>query len=396
MDHLVDKSQSGFIPGRVITDNIILSHELVKGYGRKGISPRWKFVRWIMVCVKTISYSILINGKPMEPFKARRGLRQGDPLSPFLFVLGMEYLTRSFKTLKYKLDFNFHLRCDKLNIIQLGFADDVLLFCRGDTISIQMIFNCFMEFSKAFVLKANTTKSSIYFGGVPQDIQQSIVQVIGFSMGELSFKKVAIDQNSVVLHPNILIADICGTNASKKVLLSWDKVCSPKTAGGYNVMDVPTWNKVAIYILLWKLYKKKDKLWVQWIYLYYGKKQEVWETNPSNASWIVQKIIKAKRYVEAAGIDMKELAEWNYFSIKKWYKGMRGQVAGSIWSKLLHWQGITRPSMEWQREVQWAEDKATGNTAKAQVYRLTLAGAVYHIWSERNRRVFQEEQRKWK
>ncbi|XP_016484541.2 uncharacterized protein LOC107805075 [Nicotiana tabacum] len=396
MDHLVDKSQSGFIPGRVITDNIILSHELVKGYGRKGISPRWKFVRWIMVCVKTISYSILINGKPMEPFKARRGLRQGDPLSPFLFVLGMEYLTRSFKTLKYKLDFNFHPRCDKLNIIQLGFADDVLLFCRGDTISIQMIFNCFMEFSKAFVLKANTTKSSIYFGGVPQDIQQSIVQVIGFSMGELSFKKVAIDQNSVVLHPNILIADICGTNASKKVLLSWDKVCSPKTAGGYNVMDVPTWNKVAIYILLWKLYKKKDKLWVQWIYLYYGKKQEVWETNPSNASWIVQKIIKAKRYVEAAGIDMKELAEWNYFSIKKWYKGMRGQVAGSIWSKLLHWQGITRPSMEWQREVQWAEDKATGNTAKAQVYRLTLAGAVYHIWSERNRRVFQEEQRKWK
>nr|XP_016484541.1 PREDICTED: uncharacterized protein LOC107805075 [Nicotiana tabacum] len=325
MDHLVDKSQSGFIPGRVITDNIILSHELVKGYGRKGISPRWKFVRWIMVCVKTISYSILINGKPMEPFKARRGLRQGDPLSPFLFVLGMEYLTRSFKTLKYKLDFNFHPRCDKLNIIQLGFADDVLLFCRGDTISIQMIFNCFMEFSKAFVLKANTTKSSIYFGGVPQDIQQSIVQVIGFSMGELSFKKVAIDQNSVVLHPNILIADICGTNASKKVLLSWDKVCSPKTAGGYNVMDVPTWNKVAIYILLWKLYKKKDKLWVQWIYLYYGKKQEVWETNPSNASWIVQKIIKAKRYVEAAGIDMKELAEWNYFSIKKWYKGMRGQ-----------------------------------------------------------------------
>ncbi|XP_019242188.1 PREDICTED: uncharacterized protein LOC109222269 [Nicotiana attenuata] len=69
------------------------------------------------------------------------------------------------------------------------------------------------------------------------------------------------------------------------------------------------------------------------------------------------------------------------------------RIAGGIWSKLLQWQGITRTPMEWKREIQWAEGKATGNNAHAQVYRLTLACAVYYIWNERNRRVFQEQQK---
>uniref|UniRef100_M1ACM3 RNA-directed DNA polymerase (Reverse transcriptase) n=1 Tax=Solanum tuberosum TaxID=4113 RepID=M1ACM3_SOLTU len=152
MDFLVDPSQAAFVPGRMLTDNVILSHELIKGYGRKGISPRcmfkidmqkaydsleWnfldevligmqmpeKFITWIMQCVRTVSYSIMINGCPSVPFQARRRVRQRDPLSPYLFMLAM-------RSLRNMTEFKFHSRSQKQQILQLSFADDLLLFSR--------------------------------------------------------------------------------------------------------------------------------------------------------------------------------------------------------------------------------------------------------------------------
>lgn len=54
-------------------------------------------VQWIMICLTTMSYSIAINGHTTKSFPAKRGLRQGEPISPFLFMLIMEYFTRSLK-----------------------------------------------------------------------------------------------------------------------------------------------------------------------------------------------------------------------------------------------------------------------------------------------------------
>lgn len=69
---------------------------------------------------------------PSAPFKVKRRIRQGDPLSPYLFILSIKYLTRSLKTLRVTEEFIFHPRCQKLHIVQLNFVDDLLLFCRGD------------------------------------------------------------------------------------------------------------------------------------------------------------------------------------------------------------------------------------------------------------------------
>ncbi|WMV24896.1 hypothetical protein MTR67_018281 [Solanum verrucosum] len=67
-------------------------------------------------------------------------------------------------------------------------------------------------------------------------------------------------------------------------------------------------------------------------------------------------------------------------------------IAG-IWNKLLAWQGVQHTGMKWHEEVQWAIKYMKGRNSIAQVYRMCLAGTIYHVWIERNCRIFQTKQR---
>ena len=81
-----------------------------------------------MACVTSPSYSICINGSLNGYFMGKRGLRQGDPLSPYLFVIVMEMLTRILAEKARSNTFNFHWRCEKNKLINLCFADDLMVF----------------------------------------------------------------------------------------------------------------------------------------------------------------------------------------------------------------------------------------------------------------------------
>lgn len=155
-----------------------------------------QFVEWVMSCLSTVSYTFNVNGDLTHPIEAKKGLRQGDPMSPYLFVIYMEYLNRCMLGLQFNKNFHFHPRCKKLNLTHVCFVDDLLLFARGDLTSIQQLHSTFLEFSSASGLMANAAKSSIYFGGVRPDIQEQILNTFGWSKGELPFKYLGVPLSS--------------------------------------------------------------------------------------------------------------------------------------------------------------------------------------------------------
>ena len=127
---------------------------------RMGFGDRWR--RWLKTCVSTVRFSILVNGSPAGFFGSSRGLRQCDPLSPLLFLLIMEVLSRILKKIE---DAGFiqgfivgHINSTGIRVSHLLFADDTILFCdasREQILSIRLVLTCFQAFT---VLKVNVGK----------------------------------------------------------------------------------------------------------------------------------------------------------------------------------------------------------------------------------------------
>ncbi|KAL0325420.1 UNVERIFIED_CONTAM: hypothetical protein Sradi_5111300 [Sesamum radiatum] len=99
-------------------------------------------------------------------FSGKKGLRQRDLMSSALFLLCMEYFSRLIKRNTFNFDFNFHPKCEKLKITHLLFADDLILFSRGDLPSIHILMDCLQEFRDVSSLPVNTSKSSIVTAGI--------------------------------------------------------------------------------------------------------------------------------------------------------------------------------------------------------------------------------------
>ncbi|GJY86607.1 putative reverse transcriptase domain-containing protein, partial [Tanacetum coccineum] len=170
-------NQAAFVPGRRISDNILITQELMHSYHRNCGPLRcafkvdiqkaydtvdWRFLletilvsiglhciwmKWIIACVTSTSFSLNINGNIHGFFKGKRGLRQGDPLSPYLFTMVMEILSLILKRrVRMSDSFRFHKHCEELEIINVCFADDLFIFARGDLASARVILESLDEF----------------------------------------------------------------------------------------------------------------------------------------------------------------------------------------------------------------------------------------------------------
>jgi exonuclease III len=191
---IISPLQSAFVPNRSIQDNSIIAHELLHSFklkrGKGGFmflkidmekafdKMEWKLIlsimqslgfhstwlQWIESCISSSSFSILLNGSPFGLFSPKRGLKQGDPLSPFLFILGTEVLSRlllkeervgNLKGIKIARN------CTAIN--HLLFADDLLLFGKASILEATTIKGCLDKYCSWSGQSINSRKSSIRF-----------------------------------------------------------------------------------------------------------------------------------------------------------------------------------------------------------------------------------------
>ncbi|KAK4389823.1 putative ribonuclease H protein [Sesamum angolense] len=195
LDHIISPSQSTFIPGRLITDNVLVAFELNhflknKRRGKEGhvavkldMSKAYDMIEWdflenmlsklgfhnrvvslIMLCVRLVTYSLMLNGMQFGFVKPERGIRQGDPLSPYLFILCVEGFSCLLQAKEHKGDIRgvaVARRAPKVS--HLLFADDTLIFCQATKEAMRCIRGILEKYERASGQLINLDKSSIFF-----------------------------------------------------------------------------------------------------------------------------------------------------------------------------------------------------------------------------------------
>jgi len=155
--------------------------------GRLGFHYTW--IKWIRGCMESASVSILVNGSPTEEFRPSRGLRQGDPLAPFLFIMvaeGLAGLVR--QALKANLLSGVKIGNKEVEVSFLQFADDTLFFCEDSWSNVRIVKTILRGFDLASGLKINFHKSKLAGINVQNHDLTSYARILHCGQNELSFQ----------------------------------------------------------------------------------------------------------------------------------------------------------------------------------------------------------------
>ena len=138
-----------------------------------------KLVTLIMSYLTLVSYVVLLNGQPVGNIKPTRGLRQGDPLSPYLFLLCAMGLQGLLKKAKANGDIRGVSICKNgPRVSHLFFADDSVLFCRAKGEECQKILDLISVYERGSGQKINRDKTNIFFSTNTQPNMQTRIQNI--------------------------------------------------------------------------------------------------------------------------------------------------------------------------------------------------------------------------
>ena len=127
-----------------------------------GFHVRW--VKLMMACITTASYSVLINGEPHGHITSTRGLRQGDPLSTYLFLMCIKGLHGLIRNAAINGDIKgVSLCCNGPKLTHLLFVDDILVFCMAKIEECQSLLNVLAKYERASGQQINKAKATLFF-----------------------------------------------------------------------------------------------------------------------------------------------------------------------------------------------------------------------------------------
>ncbi|XP_026420067.1 uncharacterized protein LOC113316049 [Papaver somniferum] len=342
LDNLISEEQVAFMKGKNIHENISLASEMVNGtqikrkdgnvglklditqafdtvswtfilevFRRYGFSESW--CDWILQILKSARILVLVNGSPEGFFSIGRGLRQGDPLSPIIFVLIEDVLRRNITKLFKEGKMTHMVNRKGIAPTHLFFADDIMIFCKDNMKSLRNLVDLLGLYQRASGQTISREKSKLYFGGGSLNRRATISQFLGMPIagfpdrylgvklipGAVKYHHVANAvekikeqlagwkgrmlsfQDRVVLVKSVIASYSIQNMAvykwprkfiheceaairnflwsgdskvSRSFVVAYDKICAPYEEGGLGLTQLSVMNKALLMSLWWKSY----------------------------------------------------------------------------------------------------------------------------------------------
>ncbi|CAH9079751.1 unnamed protein product [Cuscuta europaea] len=419
---IISKQHAGFMANRDIADQVLIAQELMHNIDKKVRGSNFvvkldmsktfdkvswhflslmllkfgfchQFVQLIMNHLQATFLSVLVNGSPQGFFKPFRGVKQGDPLSPFLFIIASEAFSRGLHWMMQEGRIQpFWMGGNGITISHLGFAYDLLVFLNGESRSL-LNFKAFLSsYEGASDQEINLDKSSILRGKAASYRKARIKNLLGMKLTDLPVKYLGVNLHkrinrfqfcgnlikqfenkltpwkqknlthggrlilikhvlsSLPLH--ILAVDLLpkkvinvlnrklasfflGSNNDRKKAhwITWAKLCYPTVEGGLGIRSLTDLEKAFILKLWWK-WKTGDSLWARFIQARYNRNENMIPKVADSPVWrricCVHEMASSLISTDAGGIVTWNEEENGQFTFKSAFEEVRDLSFSSI------------------------------------------------------------------